>query len=92
MDGAHAVVGALVYLASEASDFTTGHDIVIDGGYTAWWIGTCHLYHRGMAHAWILAPALALALVAGGCALLDRDPSRATMAELLTGAYVLHRW
>ena len=30
------LVGALVYLASEASDFTTGHDIVIDGGYTAW--------------------------------------------------------
>ena len=30
------LVGAMVYLASEASDFTTGHDIVIDGGYTVW--------------------------------------------------------
>jgi NAD(P)-dependent dehydrogenase (short-subunit alcohol dehydrogenase family) len=30
------LVGAMVYLASEASDFTTGHDIVIDGGYIAW--------------------------------------------------------
>jgi NAD(P)-dependent dehydrogenase (short-subunit alcohol dehydrogenase family) len=30
------LVGAVVYLASEASDFTTGHDIVIDGGYTVW--------------------------------------------------------
>jgi sorbose reductase len=26
--------GAAVYLAAEASDFVTGHDIVIDGGYT----------------------------------------------------------
>ena len=42
-----------------------------------------------MAHVWsrILAPALALALVAGGCTLLDRDPTRATMAELFTGTY-----
>ena len=28
--------GALVYLASPASDFTTGTDIIIDGGYCAW--------------------------------------------------------
>ena len=28
--------GAVVYLASEASDFMTGHDIVIDGGYCTW--------------------------------------------------------
>ena len=31
--------------------------------------------------------ALALVFVAGGCALLDRDPTRVTMAELWTGAY-----
>jgi NAD(P)-dependent dehydrogenase (short-subunit alcohol dehydrogenase family) len=28
--------GGVVYLASEASDFMTGHDLVIDGGYSAW--------------------------------------------------------
>jgi NAD(P)-dependent dehydrogenase (short-subunit alcohol dehydrogenase family) len=28
--------GAVVYLASEASDFMTGGDILIDGGYCAW--------------------------------------------------------
>lgn len=28
--------GAAVYLACEASDFMTGHDVVIDGGYAAW--------------------------------------------------------
>lgn len=28
--------GAVVYLASEVSDFMTGHDLVIDGGYTVW--------------------------------------------------------
>jgi len=28
--------GAVVYLASEVSDFMTGHDMVIDGGYCAW--------------------------------------------------------
>jgi NAD(P)-dependent dehydrogenase (short-subunit alcohol dehydrogenase family) len=30
------LVGAVVYLASEASDFMTGHDVVIDGGYLTW--------------------------------------------------------
>ncbi len=30
------LVGAVVYLSCEASDFTTGHDMVIDGGYTVW--------------------------------------------------------
>ena len=28
--------GAAVYLASEASDYTTGSDIIIDGGYCTW--------------------------------------------------------
>jgi NAD(P)-dependent dehydrogenase (short-subunit alcohol dehydrogenase family) len=28
--------GAVVYLAAEASDFMTGHDMVIDGGYCVW--------------------------------------------------------
>ena len=28
--------GAVVYLASEVSDFMTGHDVVIDGGYCTW--------------------------------------------------------
>ena len=28
--------GAVVYLAAEASDFTTGHDLVVDGGYALW--------------------------------------------------------
>lgn len=28
--------GAVVYLASEASDFMTGSDIIIDGGYCTW--------------------------------------------------------
>ena len=28
--------GAIVYLAAEASDFVTGHDIIIDGGYCCW--------------------------------------------------------
>ena len=28
--------GTIVYLASGASDFMTGHTLMVDGGYTAW--------------------------------------------------------
>ncbi len=28
--------GAVVYLAAEASDYVTGHDLIVDGGYTCW--------------------------------------------------------
>jgi NAD(P)-dependent dehydrogenase (short-subunit alcohol dehydrogenase family) len=28
--------GAVVYLAAPASDFMTGHDLVVDGGYSVW--------------------------------------------------------
>jgi NAD(P)-dependent dehydrogenase (short-subunit alcohol dehydrogenase family) len=30
------LAGAVVYLASAASDFVTGHTLLLDGGYTAW--------------------------------------------------------
>jgi len=29
------LVGTVIYLASNASSFTTGSDIIADGGYTA---------------------------------------------------------
>ncbi len=36
MAGTDDLQGALVYLASETSDYVTGHDLVVDGGFTLW--------------------------------------------------------
>jgi NAD(P)-dependent dehydrogenase (short-subunit alcohol dehydrogenase family) len=36
MADVYEIVGAIVYLTSDTSSYTTGHNLIVDGGMSAW--------------------------------------------------------